>query len=405
MKQIDLGTLPIIPEQYDSEHLAKIDFNVLHSEMTETERKFINGLIRFYRPKNVIEAGVSYGAGTVNLLNAIFDIPEATLTSIDRLDYWHMDKSVPVGSAVSKVFPDLPVGKWNMLSGKDPSQVLDSLDTLYDFAVIDTAHLHPIESLNFLCLLPYLQDGAIVILHDISLYAYSPNGKIRHLAARILSSSVVGNKLFPQIKSTHYISEEEPLNNIVAIQITDETRKYIKNVFMSLFIPWETLPFSQDVITIQNCIEKHYEAQMLLDFKDAVIQNFAWVLSEGHTFSLAELRYKLRALPNDTVFYGAGGNMMNILNSYEVIEEPFDYEIWDINAEKIKQVKGYTVKNPEFATWTNSNRTLVITIDNKSIADAVADEARSFGWRVIVGRSNIWEIVSPSHVITTPPPR
>jgi cellulose biosynthesis protein BcsQ len=51
------------------------------------------------------------------------------------------------------LFPDLK-HKWELIRGKDPSEVMESIGKKFDFAVIDTAHLHPVETLNFLCVLP-----------------------------------------------------------------------------------------------------------------------------------------------------------------------------------------------------------------------------------------------------------
>ena len=169
MRQVCLSNLEIVPEEYEAAHLDGIDFSSLNSEMNNIERRFINGLIRYYRPKNLLEVGVSYGGGTANILNAIKDMPESRLVSIDKMKQWYKDKSVLVGDAVHAANTELPIGRWNLYAGADPSEVMDKICSPFDFAVIDTAHVHPIETMNFLCILPCLSDGAIVVMHDISL--------------------------------------------------------------------------------------------------------------------------------------------------------------------------------------------------------------------------------------------
>ena len=54
MKFEKLTAIPVVPEDYAVSEYESIDWNMLHSEMTDTERRFINGLIRYYEPKNIL---------------------------------------------------------------------------------------------------------------------------------------------------------------------------------------------------------------------------------------------------------------------------------------------------------------------------------------------------------------
>ena len=51
--------------------------------MSIDELYFINGLIRKYKPKKIIEIGVCTGATSATILNAIKDIEESKLYSVD----------------------------------------------------------------------------------------------------------------------------------------------------------------------------------------------------------------------------------------------------------------------------------------------------------------------------------
>ena len=44
---------------------------------------FINGLIRKFKPKNCLEVGVANGGSSVLILNAIKDIPDFSLISLE----------------------------------------------------------------------------------------------------------------------------------------------------------------------------------------------------------------------------------------------------------------------------------------------------------------------------------
>ena len=275
-----ISNLKIIPEKYESYLVSKIDPLIARSEMGDSEKCFINGLIRYYKPTNILECGVSSGGGSVVVLNAIDDLDKAHLISIDRSEHYYKDSSLPVGCDVEAFYKYVPIDKWTLISGKDPCHVMEKLGKIFDFAVIDTMHAHPCESLNFLCVLPYLKDGAIVILHDISVFML--NRKNRHgksllgngLATRILFSALVGNKLLPQAKIKH---GNKQVYNICAIQINSDTRKHISNVFYSLAIPWEYFP-SDDINDIRKVLSKHYDKSLMDCFDDAVKWNKQWVL-------------------------------------------------------------------------------------------------------------------------------
>ena len=89
MKNDNLGSLSIIPEEFEKGHLNNIDFSTILSKMGKEERYFINGLIRYYKPTNLLEIGVFHGGGSVVLLNAINDMPKSRLVSIDiENDLW-----------------------------------------------------------------------------------------------------------------------------------------------------------------------------------------------------------------------------------------------------------------------------------------------------------------------------
>ena len=280
-----INNLKIVPENFESSKTTKIDTSIVRSEMDDIERRFVNGLVRYYKPENILECGVSSGGGSVVLLNAINDMPDARLVSIDRSENYHKDKSLPVGCDVEAFFGYIPTEKWTLIAGKDPCQVLlDSLGQTFDFAVIDTMHAHPCESLNFLCVLPHLKDGAIVVLHDISVFMLNRiNSSGRSLcgnglATRILFSVLAGEKLLPQTKIKY---GNKQVHNIGAIQINQDTRRYISNVFHSLSVPWEYFPSESDIKDIRSYLSNYYEKSLMEQFDDAMRWNKLWVLDRS----------------------------------------------------------------------------------------------------------------------------
>ena len=69
---------------------------VNHSEMADVEQRFLNGIIKTMEPRNLLEIGVSQGAGTVVLLNAIRDML-SRLLSVDTEQNYYRDTSLKTG--------------------------------------------------------------------------------------------------------------------------------------------------------------------------------------------------------------------------------------------------------------------------------------------------------------------
>jgi predicted O-methyltransferase YrrM len=372
LKNPHLLEIPIIPEEYELSPYQKIDYTNLHSEMDEIERKFVNGLIRYYTPQNIIEIGVAYGGGSVNLLNAINDVSGSRLVSIDRALHYN---NTPIGSDVMTVFSEEEVAqKWTLVTDSDPSTVLDDLSYRYDFAVIDTVHLHPIESLNFLCVLPYMNDGAIVVLHDTALYLRNSNDSY---ATRVLMCAVAAPKL------THAYQGRE--QNIIAFQINSDTYKYVDNIFDSLFLPWGYMPIGEDIDRIRELLCKHYNVLQVEKFDRAVKLQDVRFASAKITFSDVQARNiwnRANNLKDRVVFYGAGQNMRNLLDWLRKTQIPFEIPVWDKSAKSIGQIDGISIGEPDYETKGNGMRYLVITITDKSVAREVKKQFQRLGYTV-----------------------
>ena len=109
-----------------------------------------------------------------------------------------------------------------------------------------------------------MKNDSWVILHDISVPLY--DYREEDLACRYLFSNVVSEeKLMPVSDIDSYFA------NIGAFKITEDTRKYIGNLFESLVIPWQAMPFfydpfitwitpmlEEDLNGIRKIIKKYY---------------------------------------------------------------------------------------------------------------------------------------------------
>ena len=87
------------------------------------------------------------------------------LISLDIDKQWYRNRTFEVGYRVKKYFPEL-ANKWQLYTGKQPHQFLDTLNMKFDLLYLDTVHSTPGELINIIEALPFLNDNAIVILHD-----------------------------------------------------------------------------------------------------------------------------------------------------------------------------------------------------------------------------------------------
>ena len=157
-----------------------------------------------------------------------------------------------------------------MFRGRDGSYFLEDIGGDIDLLVLDTAHVHPMETLNFLCVLPFLKlTGSYVILHDITLFVAGVKSR-NALACRYLFGHVVSDEKLSPSPDT----EERP-SNIGAFRVSDVTMKYVNNLFESLPIPWSIKLQPRDLEDISAVIKKYYSPEQYKFFREAVtIQDY-----------------------------------------------------------------------------------------------------------------------------------
>jgi predicted O-methyltransferase YrrM len=229
--------------------------------MSRDEHAFLCGLIRTYRPKKIVEVGVARGGTTAVLLNCIssFNLG-AELFSVDISERCYADTSRQTGYLGEECKKYLT----NKVSheryfGLLP-EFLDQIGDDVDFVILDTAHKMPGEILDFIACLPKLCQGAVVVLHDLTLNHENYMSK-NSFATRILLSSVVGDKAVR--------------DNIGAILVTEDTWKNIENVFSALMVTWNYLPQPEHIEIYRNWYSRYYKKELTDEFETAVRMNTA----------------------------------------------------------------------------------------------------------------------------------
>ena len=128
---------------------------------------FVNGLIRLYKPKKILEIGVCYGGMSAAILNSIKDMKDAMLYSCDLEKRHYKNNSFEVGKFVKIKFPEL-LNKWKLYTGNTTASFIEDIGGNIDLAYIDTAHVMPGEVLNIIEILPFLKRNAIIVFDDIN---------------------------------------------------------------------------------------------------------------------------------------------------------------------------------------------------------------------------------------------
>ena len=90
------------PEDYEQEYLNRIKNKLYGALLEKIDMRFINGMIRKYKPKKILEVGVASGDSTAIILNAIQNIENSHLYSIDKLPYVYNIKEKETGWIVKE---------------------------------------------------------------------------------------------------------------------------------------------------------------------------------------------------------------------------------------------------------------------------------------------------------------
>jgi predicted O-methyltransferase YrrM len=383
MSIFDLSRLKCPAEQYEAEScFSDFSTELAASLMHETERKFVHGLIRFLKPRRILEIGVWHGGGTAVLLNAIRDFKNSEVISIDLLK---KAGEKTVGYFAKKHFKKNK--NWQLFAGKEPSEIIEKIGYKpFDFCIIDTAHVHPIESLNFLTIFPFLNDNAVVVFHDLVLFAAVskryPKNVTHHtsLASKLLFDCLCGTKL--KVKDKKYLedlssiienkgaSQVSTSGNIGAIQITKDTKKNIQNVFSMLMFPWGLLPAIEHLRSISNIVKKYYSKENFNEFCNAIKLNLRFITNG---YSYIDKNIKLLENAQNIIFYGAGLNCKKLLCALKCTKNRKPCEIWDINP-SIKSIRGIQVRQPDFISKKYNDFIVVITIGNQDIVKEVKNK-------------------------------
>ena len=249
---------------YDKNIITKKIIQNSEWMLMKNQPYFLNGLIRKFKPKNCLEIGVANGGSSILILNAIRDIPDSILISIDLNTQLFSDKSKKTGYRVNQYFPEL-TKKWKLFTGQQPHKFLIKLKMKFDFVFLDTAHSAPGEILNFIELLPFLNENAILVLHDILWHFHT---QIKFYPSNVYLYPVIyGDKVLLKYK-------DGSIGNMGAIFLYNNQEKHYLDYFFLLLAFWEYMPKDNEINDLRIFIKNFYKKNIYLKiFDTAVIKN------------------------------------------------------------------------------------------------------------------------------------
>lgn len=259
-------------EYYDKPADIMDKMETPYVEMSKKEHGFISGLIRDHRPKKVLEVGVAGGGTTAVIMNCLNEFcPDARMYSVDINEECYKRDGKQTGFQLNEIREHLPnIENHKFLLGKELPCVIEQIGSNIDFLVLDTVHIMLGEFLDFLCALPFLKNGAIVVLHDVSEHC-RVNSPYSY-CTRLLLCSVTAEKYYN-------LDEADDIRgffNIAAFKIDQATRNEIENVISALSVTWQYMPPESMIENYYAVYRKYYTKEYLLLIQK-IVQRYRYI--------------------------------------------------------------------------------------------------------------------------------
>lgn len=231
-------------------------------QMWGNQREFLNGVVRRFRPKKIVEIGVSYGCASSIILNAIQDLNDSHLYSID------LSNNIFIGKCVKNLFPNF-MNKWTLYKGNIATKFMENIGKDIDLVLIDSAHFEPGEILDFIIVLPFLSEEAVIVIHDIAnqITVARKNrgwmGKRNEWAPYIIFNSIRGKIFLPS-------GEKLLTHDIGAKKLEINQKLYFHDYFRLLGGQWQYFPKEKYINQMYEYFKKYYDNDCLTIFNETV---------------------------------------------------------------------------------------------------------------------------------------
>lgn len=235
------------------------------SELSEAEHGFICGLIKKYKPKKIVELGVSGGGTSILVLNCLqkLGLNDTKMYSVDLSETYHFNPDKKCGFQIDEAKPYLKnIDNHKLILGKILPEVIEDIakDGKIDFVILDTTHYLPGELMDFAIAIPFLADNAVVVLDDTSFWFEGENRWA--FATKVLFDLCIS-------PNKYYAETPDGFSKIVGFIMPEKTFLWQKNIFDALSMPWHYFADSQ-IKVYENIVNKYFDKDIQDSFKKAV---------------------------------------------------------------------------------------------------------------------------------------
>ena len=247
---------------YEKDIVPDKENKLSNRQMELEEVQFINGIIRKNKIKKCLEVGVAFGGSSITILNAIKDIENSVLVSLDLGT--EIGQNKPIGYEVNENFPDL-AKNWKLYTGDLPHKFLVNLNMKFDFVLLDTMHVSPGEILNWIEVLPFLNENAIVVIHDIFSHFWSTRNYKFYPSCINLIPTLYGDKVFLRLDNGN-------MSNIGAVFLYPNQEEHYLDYFLLLLNFWEYIPKEEQLNDLRIFIQKYYKDDKYINIFDIAVR-------------------------------------------------------------------------------------------------------------------------------------
>jgi len=268
----NFSTNNIFLDNYETDIYNRIKKKLLDfpcDGMQKNQREFLNGVVRRFKPKKILEIGVREGCASSIMLNAIQDMNDSHLYSID------IDNSDFIGKCVYNLFPNY-LSKWTIYKGNIAVNFMEQIGKDIDMVFIDSAHLEPGEILDFIIVLPFLSEEAVIVMHDIANQITATRRFKDWLGGRNEWAPYI---IFNSIRGKTYLPSGSNLltHDIGAKKLYINQKIYFQDYFRALGGQWQYFPKEKYINDMYKYFKRYYDCDCLNIFNEAVDFNRKFV--------------------------------------------------------------------------------------------------------------------------------
>lgn len=214
--------------------------------ISDYDSRFLAGLAHFANASKIVEIGVASGWSSAVLLKALGTLGgERKVTGIDLSPSFYLDKSIPTGHAVDETVPEL-LPNYRLLTGRLAFDAMADVGSV-DFAFIDGHHMHPWATLDMISILPFIERGRWVAMHDLNLCTFERH---RHMNRAPFY-------LFYMWPDQKLHSSQVP-TMIGAVQLERNPADYLPYLLEILYTPWEVNVDEDTLVRLASFISHHF---------------------------------------------------------------------------------------------------------------------------------------------------